>query len=162
MAPEQRSAILRASSSPAAGGAQLFGALLGLGALVVGIQALTGNTALDPTSFTVFAIGLAVAALVLAGVAKGVRSEYALAVRAGRVYDLRGVPEPPAPDGSIALGGVRLRANPVWSNLRPNQANRVVYALKGIPRGREQPILVVGVNDLQLSKAMIARLEVAA
>lgn len=154
MTQEQRKALVSSARTPVAGITQVMGILFGLGAVVVSAVALTGNSPLDPTTYTLYAVGIGVVALVFGAVSKALRRDINRAIRAGTVLELRGVPSRSALTGAIDIGGVSFCGGNRWIRfIRENSLNVLSYVETGSPSKGKLRVMVLGANEQRFNRA---------
>jgi hypothetical protein len=158
MTPEQRKALVRASKTPASGAAQAVAVLLGLGALLLSVQALLGYTALDATTYTEFVLVVVFVAFGCAVAARALRQDAHRAIQTGVVLELRGVPGRSETPGAIDIGGVSFTQGSGWiPYVRRNSLNLLTFVELGRPSDGRLRVLVLGVNRQQFPRALPGR-----
>lgn len=154
MTRDERKALVAAARTPAASATQVMGVLLGLGAVIASFVAWTGNSALDPTTFTEYVVALGVLALAFAAASKTLQKDVIHAIRRGVVLELRGVPSRSDLPGAIDIGGVNFCGGVQWIKfVREGSLNFLSYVEIGSPVKGKLRVMVLGVNDQQFRKA---------
>ena len=138
----------------AASATQALAVLLGLGALVISVQALFGYIALDPVSYTMFVLLVVILAFACAVASRSLRSAVHRAIKAGVVLELRGAPSRSALPGAIDIGGVHFCRGTSWVRfVRRDALNLVTYVEVGAPANGKLKVLVLGVNQQPFLRA---------
>ncbi|MGA3059245.1 MAG: zinc ribbon domain-containing protein [Candidatus Bathyarchaeia archaeon] len=162
----QKKAIQQVYSVPA-GITRIFGAMLGVGAIFVGIFD-ANNTSLDPTTFAIYVFGLSIFAIALSGGSRSLRGYTKRVLSRGKIMELRGVPKlNPSPSKEVArykpwrskaidIGGTQFLMPSQCSNLlRFDSLNKLVYATGDVyPDGVTQAVLFLSVNQTNFLKAV--------
>jgi hypothetical protein len=162
----QKKAIQQVYSVPA-GITRIFGAMLGVGAIFVGVFD-ANNTSLDPTTFAIYVLGLGIFAIALSGGSRSLRAYTKRVLSRGKIMELSGVPKlNPSPSREVArykswrskvidIGGAQfLMPSQVSSLLRFDSLNKLVYATGDVyPNGVTQAVLFLSVNQTDFVKAV--------
>ena len=162
----QKKAIQQVYSAPA-GITRIFGAMLGVGAIFVGIFD-ANNTSLDPTTFAIYVFGLSIFAIALSGASRGLRGYTKRVLSRGKIMELSGIPKlNPSPSKEVArykpwrskiidIGGIQFfMPSQCSSLLRFDSLNKLVYATADVyPNGVTQAVLFLSVNQTDFAKAV--------
>ena len=136
----QKKAIQRVFSGPA-GITRIFGCILGLSAILVGLFD-ANSTSLDPTTFAIYVLMLSIFAIAFSGVSRSLRRSTNRVLARGTVMEMTGVPDmnpqvskevarfKPLRSKIIDFGGTQLMMPSNCTNLlRSGSLNKLVYAI---------------------------------
>ncbi|MGA2524781.1 MAG: zinc ribbon domain-containing protein [Candidatus Bathyarchaeia archaeon] len=169
----QKKAIQRVYSGPA-GITRIFGCILGLSAVMVGLFD-ANNTTLDPTTFAIYILMLSIFAIAFSGVSRSLRRSTNRVLAGGKVMEMNGVPNmnpqvskevarfKPLRSKIIDFGGTQFMMPSRCTNLlQSGSLNKLVYAVGDVhPSGFLQNIMFLGINQTNFDKAIRGTMSIA-
>jgi hypothetical protein len=162
----QKKAIQRVYSAPA-GITRIFGCILGLSAVMVGLFDAKSNS-LDPTTFAIYVLMLSIFAIAFSGVSRSLRRSTNRILAREKVMEMNGVPNmnpqvspevarfKPLRSKIIDFGGTQFMMPSNRTNLlQSGSLNKLVYAIGDVhPSGLLQSIMFLGINQTSFDKAI--------
>jgi predicted nucleic acid-binding Zn ribbon protein len=162
----QKKAIQRVYSAPA-GITRIFGGILGLSAVMVGLFEAK-STSLDPTTFAIYVLMLSIFAIAFSGVSRSLRRSTNRILAREKVMEMNGVPNmnpqvspevarfKPLRSKIIDFGGTQFIMPSNHTNLiQSGSLNKLVYAIGDVhPSGFLQSIMFLGINQTSFDKAI--------